>query len=216
MVLSRKFPLPGPLPGFGSQLLRRSWGEFCGSGPPKVKTERWLVRWFVLNYWPYIVIAASVVVIWILAREVRHLKAANDEAQQKVVTMLHREMRSDREIEKLQCELARSPDDIRQENNRLLAKLDEAEARNRRLEDDIRGIGFRRLLKALEGADRCLTRDLRQGPGPALGGRYGFFPEASGDPAFDARQAFFDARQIRFDAVHTGACRRRREAQGAV
>ena len=101
------------------------------------------MRWFVLHYWPYMLIAGSVVVIWILARKVRHLNAVYDEARQEVVTMLRREMRSERKIEEVQCELARSPDDLRQENNRLLAKLDEAEARNRRLEDDIRRIGFR-------------------------------------------------------------------------
>ena len=98
----------------------------------------------MLNYWPYMLIAVLVVVVWILVRKVRHLRTANDEARQEVVTMIHREMRSDREIERLQCELARSPDDLRQENNRLLARLDEAEARNRRLEDDIRRIGFGR------------------------------------------------------------------------
>lgn len=102
------------------------------------------MRWIVLNYWPYMLSAASVVVIWTLVRKVRRLRTVNDEAHEEVVTMLHREMKSDREVEKLRCELARSPDDLRQENNRLLARLDEAEARNRRLEDDIRRIGFRR------------------------------------------------------------------------
>ena len=38
-------------------------------------------------------------------------------------------------------------------------------------------------------------------PGLALCGRYGFFPEAPGDPAFDARKAFFDAGEVGFDAV---------------
>ena len=36
--------------------------------------------------------------------------------------------------------------------------------------------------------------------GLALVGRYGFFSEAPGDPAFDARQAFLDARQVGSDA----------------
>ena len=45
---------------------------------------------------------------------------------------------------------------------------------------------------------------LRRPPGLALGGGYGFFPEAPGDPAFDARQAFLDARQVAVHVFHPG------------